>query len=621
LRRLIPLIAAIVSLAAPAAASAATINLTETGFNPTQVVIPAGDSVTFNNTSLTQNVKFEDEASARCAAPLPADCARAFPAGGQFRFRDANHLGCDTTYEACDPAYKGVVVVDGPPTVTGLGGPATGLRGQAVTFSGTAADPNGDTITNWIWDFGDGQSQATADGSVNHAYAGAGHFNVALTVQDSRGNFSAPQQIAIDIGVPDSDGDGFDDDHDACSAIAGTGPDGCPPPPPIIVPPQIHAGTAAAETLSLAGARRSGIPVVVGCSDKCTAALTLSQIPGVPIATATVTLPGAGTQLVTLRIPASTKASALTLEAAVTDAHGRTRTLQSRVELKSVSGAKLPAIGISDQQAATFSDPLFQVLRLKYARLVTPWNSIFTEPGRLGDWLEAARAHDVRPLVSFMHARGDRCPKKPCRAPNVRQFRKAWLAFHHNYPWVKDISPWNEVNSATQPTGKRPDLAAAYHNVVRASCRGCTIVAADVLDAPNLRRYLSSFLAKAKGKPRLWGLHNYSDTNRFRQTGTRALLRAVKGTVWFTETGGVVKFTTQGGKKALPQSESRAKKAMDYMFRLAKLDAKRVKRIYVYQWKVNDKGDRFDAGVVRPDGSPRPSFHVLTLNASMARSR
>src|SRR5205814_10110984 len=178
------------------------------------------------------------------------------------------------------------------------------------------------------------------------------------------------------------------------------------------------------------------------------------------------------------------------------------------------------------------------------------------------------------------HARGMACPGKHCKGPSARQYTRAWKAFHKKYPWVKDISPWNEANSATQPTGKRPDLAAGYYNVVRASCRGCTIVAADRLDAPNMRRYLYAFLAKAKGKPRLWGLHNYRDTNRFRTTGTRQLLATVKGTIWFTETGGIVSFTTQGGRKALPKSEARAKKAMDFMFKLAELDAKRVKRIY-----------------------------------------
>ena len=212
-------------------------------------------------------------------------------------------------------------------------------------------------------------------------------------------------------------------------------------------------------------------------------------------------------------------------------------------------------------------------------------------------------------------------PEATLQGAERRPVQARLASVHRKYPWVRDISPWNEANSSTQPTGRRPDLAAAYYNVVRAGCRGCTIVAADVLDLNNMRRYLRAFLAKAKGKPRLWGLHNYRDTNRFRQTGTRQLLATVKGTVWFTETGGIVKFTTQGGKKALPTSESRARKAMAYMFRLAELDSKRVKRIYVYQWKVNFKGDRFDAGVVRPNGTPRPSFDVLTLNASIARKR
>jgi hypothetical protein len=282
---------------------------------------------------------------------------------------------------------------------------------------------------------------------------------------------------------------------------------------------------------------------------------------------------------------------------------------------------RLPAIGISDNQPTTFTDPNFEILKLRYARLVTPWNSIFSEPGRLDAWLQIARAHGIRPLVSFEHSRGQLCPSRKCKAPSKAQYTKAWKAFHKKYPWVKDISPWNEANSATQPTGTHPETAAAFYNVVRASCRGCSIVAADLLDASNIRRYAAAFIAKAKGKPRLWGLHNYTDTNRFRSRGTTALLQTVRGTVWLTETGGVVKFVTQSGKVALPKSESRAKKAMDYMFRLAEQNASRIKRIYVYQWKVNNVFDRFDAGLVRPDGTPRPSFQVLTLNAGIARKR
>lgn len=280
-----------------------------------------------------------------------------------------------------------------------------------------------------------------------------------------------------------------------------------------------------------------------------------------------------------------------------------------------------PFVGISDQSPETFADQRFRDLGIRYARLITPWDAITAEPDRLDAWLQGAKAAGVEPLVAFNHKRGEHCPAKPCTLPSVAQYRAMFQAFRAKYPWVRTVSPWNEANHQSQPTGKKPRRAAEYYNVVRSLCRGCRIVAADVLDATNLKRWLGVFKKHAQGKPRLWGLHNYSDTNRFRSRGTQALLQSVRGTVWLTETGGVVKFVTQDGKVALPQSEKRAKRAMDYMFKLAEQNAKRIKRLYVYQWKVNNVFDRFDAGVVRPDGKPRPSYDVLTLNASIARKR
>ncbi|MEA2424732.1 MAG: hypothetical protein QOH13_1142 [Thermoleophilaceae bacterium] len=612
------------------------MTLSSAGFDrhaPAEVVVLPGETVTFTNNSLLENVQFTDESSTRCQAPAATNCARTFPSAGVFRFYDSAQ-GC-MSYDACTDPYRGIVVVDGPPSVTSLTGPAATNRGQSVAYSASASDPNGDSIATFNWDFGDGGGASTSDGAISHVYTTAGHFTVTLTVVDSRGNVSAPSQIGIDILVPDSDGDGINDDADRCVAQAGPPPDGCPLAPPPFIPDPINISTTAAQALAVTGASKSGIAVVVNCSSTCTAVLSLtpaaaakrSATPVAALSTKTVALPTGGSRLVTLTFSSTVRkkllkagTSKLFLSVAITDALGRIQTRKSSITLKPVKTVgKLPAIGISDQQPTTFTDPLFQVLKVKYARLVTPWNSILTEPARLDTWLQAARAQGARPLVSFEHTRGQICPGKRCKGPSAAQYKKAWKAFHKKYSWVKDISPWNEINSATQPTGKRPDLAALYYNTVRASCRGCSIVAADLLDASNIRRYVAAFLKKAKGKPRLWGLHNYTDTNRFRSRGTNALLQTVKGTVWLTETGGVVKFVTQGGKVALPKSESRAKKAMDYMFRLAELNAKRIKRIYVYQWKINNVFDRFDAGVVRPDGTPRPSFDVLTLNASIAR--
>src|SRR5206468_5543403 len=100
-----------------------------------------------------------------------------------------------------------------------------------------------------------------------------------------------------------------------------------------------------------------------------------------------------------------------------------------------------PLLAIADQKATTFSDPRFRSLGVARTRLNTPWNSIFTEPGRLGQWLNDARAAGVEPLVAFERARGDSCPGQPCSLPSVARYEKAVRAFHAHYPWVHLIQP------------------------------------------------------------------------------------------------------------------------------------------------------------------------------------
>jgi plastocyanin len=607
-------------LALPSAAFAAdqNVSIQDTAYSPATVTVNRGEQVTWNYDSVgSHGVQFSGEASAWCdphsSLEVPNPCSRTFETAGRFTYFDPN------------AGFEGLVIVDGPP-VSAPVAPGNAKRGEMVTFDGSSSsDPDADAITSYQWDFHDGTPVENGV-QVQHAFAHAGHHDVTLTVADSTATSSTT--IGIEITIPDSDGDGVNDDADLCPSQTAATISGCPLVIPVI-PKAIISKAVAADALGSQGALRSGVSALLTCSDSCTGFFTLTR-GGRAVATpVTARVIGPGTRLVTLRFTSAAKRSLsrlklakLQLQVVVTDALTRVQTRKSTIILKRVKTyGKLPAIGISDNKAETFEDPNFKVLKLKYARLVSPWNAIFTESERLDAWMQAARANRVRPLISFEHSRGQECPGRHCKGPSKGQYTRAWKAFHKKYPWVKDVSPWNEVNSATQPTGKRPDLAATYYNVVRANCRGCTIVAADLLDASNIRRYSAAFLAKAKGTPRLWGLHNYTDTNRFRSRGTNALLQTVKGTVWLTETGGVVRFVTQKGVVALPKSESRAKKAMDYMFRLAEANAKRIKRIYVYQWKVNNSFDRFDAGIVRPDGSTRPSFDVLSLNASIARKR
>jgi hypothetical protein len=260
------------------------------------------------------------------------------------------------------------------------------------------------------------------------------------------------------------------------------------------------------------------------------------------------------------------------------------------------------AVGIGDQSPRTFGQPLFRDLGIRHARLNVPWDAL-KQPldGPLVDsWLANARATGVKPLITFTHSR-----VHPRALPSVRRYRSIFRAFRARYPWVRQYSPWNEVNHSSQPTFHKPKWAARYYNVARSLCKRCTIVAADVLDQPGMQAYLRGFLRHARGKPRLWGLHNYKDTNRFRTKGTKALLRTVKGQVWLTETGGIVRFAD-----SLRYSESRAKRATRFMFRLAGSN-RRIKRLYIYSWFGEPRGARFDAGLVGPDGRPRPSYYVV----------
>jgi hypothetical protein len=273
-------------------------------------------------------------------------------------------------------------------------------------------------------------------------------------------------------------------------------------------------------------------------------------------------------------------------------------------------------VGVGDQDSSMFTDPLFTQIGFKRARYFPSWNVAFKTADEalwLDDWLAKAKAARVEPLISFHAALGSGCPKRPCKLPSVREYTRAFRAFRKRWPQVKVISPWNEANHRSQPTFKNPKRAAQYYNVVRKYCRGCKIVAADVIDEVNMERWLRAFKKTAK-KPRIWGLHNYRDTNKRkgqRLGGTKRLLKAVKGQVWLTETGGIVKFVLPNGHTLFRKSESRANSATKRMFALAKRYRSRIKRLYIYHWKQSGTDNRFDAGLVRRSGTARPAYRTV----------
>jgi hypothetical protein len=285
--------------------------------------------------------------------------------------------------------------------------------------------------------------------------------------------------------------------------------------------------------------------------------------------------------------------------------------------------AKL-TVGIAENNPGMFDDPLFGQMGAKHARLVVSWNVATAkndEINRVIHYLQLAQLRGVTPLVTFEHARGDATicnrrknrRKAQCKLPTAKQYETAIRRFKTLFPQVRNVVAWNEINHFTQPTYKSPKAAAKFTNIARKVFKGGTVVVADILDqADNVRakrptfrsttRYIKAFRKAYKGPRSICGIHNYSDTNRFRSTGTKAIIKALGcKQIWLTETGGLYKFV---GYKADQKRQLRATK---YMFKVAKAN-KKIKRAYVYSWFGAPRSARFDSGIVGTNGKPRRAF-------------
>jgi len=275
------------------------------------------------------------------------------------------------------------------------------------------------------------------------------------------------------------------------------------------------------------------------------------------------------------------------------------------------------SVGLSEQSPALFSQPAWQSLKLKRVRYIVPWD-YYKDAGQHGEvtsFLSAAHAANQDVLVAFTARRGcytnGRYSKsRACKAPSTSAYKSAVTRFHKEFPYVKTFSPWNEENHVSQPTHSSPKRAVQYYDTLRRACKGCTVMAADVLDQSNVRSWLRSFLRYSHGRGTIWGLHNYKDVNRKQSKGLTTVLKTVPGQLWLTETGGIVTFLP-----AFKTSLSRSASATKYMFQLAdRYDTKRsgnrskLTRLYVYRWFGEAPGARFDAGLVNPNGSPRSAL-------------
>ena len=276
-------------------------------------------------------------------------------------------------------------------------------------------------------------------------------------------------------------------------------------------------------------------------------------------------------------------------------------------------------IGIADEKTEMFSDSLWRRLHTHITRYIVPYDAAVRSYSLslARAWIGGAEAQHQQVLVAFYHSE-----YTPTRMPSIKAYEHDTKKFMKLFPRVHQYQPWNETNRGdVRYSYERFDSPTAvesanYYQALRHVCPGCTILGLDILDqaevGPTLS-YISEFKAELHHlrvpTPTLWGLHDYSDTNRFSSERTRAILAAVPGDVWLTETGGIVKF---GG--AFPNYRgsglARAAKALGFMFGIASSQP-RIKRLYVYQWTGGTSSTIFDSGLTDAHHKPRPGYVIV----------
>ena len=288
-------------------------------------------------------------------------------------------------------------------------------------------------------------------------------------------------------------------------------------------------------------------------------------------------------------------------------------------------------VGLADQNPAVFDDPAFQRAKIERTRYFVA-EDVMTddaERAKARAFVKAAKAHDISVLLHISTADLRNKQGKRISTDQYRSNIQRTVAYFRDLG-VRDFGAWNEVNHKSQETWDSPGHAASYFQSMYAAvkqgegkpdpCDSCGVVGLDLLDQDGVDRYIREVYERLSSTWRkrltIVGIHNYSDVNRERTSGTSKIIKTVHKygdpKFWFTETGALASF---GG--SFPYSESRQADRIKNMFDYAsRYRESGVDRVYSYNWFGIENGTgcgddcRFDAGLVDPDGTPRPVYDV-----------
>src|SRR3954471_11097686 len=164
--------------------------------------------------------------------------------------------------------------------------------------------------------------------------------------------------------------------------------------------------------------------------------------------------------------------------------HVMTGVLALLLAVPAVAQARTPVrVSIADQSQAMFDAPAYRALKLKTTRYFIRWDAIRvpSDIARADAYVKRARAAHVKVLL---HISTNDLREKKAKLPSVSQYRRdvGKLVRRYRKIGVKEWGAWNEENHKTQPTWRSPKRAAQFFKTMRSLCKGCTIVALDVLD-------------------------------------------------------------------------------------------------------------------------------------------
>jgi hypothetical protein len=273
-------------------------------------------------------------------------------------------------------------------------------------------------------------------------------------------------------------------------------------------------------------------------------------------------------------------------------------------------------VGLGDEQSKMFASPLWQQLHTTIARYIAPYDAAVRRGSlaRARAWIQAAEAQGQVIVVAFYHSEST-----PTRLPSARAYEHEVRRFIRLFPRVRAYQAWNEANRGSERgrfSSPSAQTDARYYQALRRACPGCTVVGLDLLDQEkpdSTLRYIAQFKQEVRRlrtvMPTLWGLHDYSDVNRLQSWRTRKIGHALGGSIWLTETGGIVQYA-HAFRNRNGSGLSRAAKVIGYTLALISHD-RQIKRAYIYDWSGATSRARFDAGLTDSAGHARPGYRVL----------